>query len=610
MTTRTPAEIAPRSDIPEEYTWDTESIYASLSDWEEAIARIESQLPTLAALQGRLSEGPRVLADYFQAAEEMLRALGKVRVYASNHHAVDTTDQAASGNHSRAMGLCARARAAIAYAEPEMLGIGLETLRRWAAEEPRLAIYKHFFDELEHRQPHVRTAKVEELLKQVADPFGAASATHGILADADLRFAPATDSEGEELEVGQGSIGALLVHRDRHVRRTAWESYSDAHLTHKNTMANCLLAGVKQNVFMARARGYASALEGALAPNHIPVEVYHNVVDTFRRNLPTWHRYWRVRRQALGYDELHVYDIKAPLTARTPTVPFEQAVQWIVEGLSPLGEAYVEVLRHGALEERWVDVYPNKGKRAGAFSTGVPGTFPFILMSYVDDVYSLSTLAHELGHSMHSYYTWSHQPYVYAGYTIFVAEVASNFDQAVVRDYLLRTQHDPDLEIALIEEAMSNFHRYFFIMPTLARFELEIHQRIERGDALSADAMSELMTALFAEGYGREVEIDPERIGITWAEFPTHLYSNFYVYQYTTGISAAQALAGRILAGEQGAIESYLGFLQAGSSLFPLDALRRTGVDMASPEPIQDAFDYLASLVDRLEGLTAQGKRS
>jgi oligoendopeptidase F len=278
-------------------------------------------------------------------------------------------------------------------------------------------------------------------------------------------------------------------------------------------------------------------------------------------------------------------------------------VEWIAAGMRPLGDEYVEALRRGTLEQRWVDVYPNKAKRSGAFSTGSPGTHPFILMSYTDDVFSLSTLAHELGHSLHSYYTWKYQPIVYGRYSLFVAEVASNFNQALVRDYLLRSMPDRDFQIAVLEEAMSNYHRYFFIMPTLARFELEIHERTERGEALTAQGLKQLMADLFREGYGDEVEMDEERVGITWAQFATHLYSNFYVYQYTTGIAAANALASRVSAGEEGAVTAYLDFLKAGNAVYPLDALQAAGVDMRSPESVQRAFALLESYVDRLEQL-------
>jgi len=544
-----------------------------------------------------------------EVLQDLVRSLGMIRVYASNNHNVDTTDQAGAAQNDRAMGLYARAIAAIAFAEPELLALGAEALRHWMVQEPRLRIYAHYFDELERRKPHVRSEEVEELLGRVLDPFRTASATHAVLADADLSFRPAhpQDEASEPVQVTQGNIEALLSSPDRELRRTAWQSYADAHLAMKNTMANCLATGVKQNVFRARARRYGSALEAALGAYNIPKSVYYNVIETFRRNLPTWHRYCRIRRAALGYDRLQVYDIKAPLSSQAPRVEYGWAVDQICEGVRPLGEEYVRVMRQGVLEGRWVDVYPNRGKRSGAYSEGAPGTHPFILMSYTDDLDSLSTLAHELGHSMHSYYSWQTQPIIYCDYSIFVAEVPSNVNQALVRRHLLRANPDRDFQIGVIEEAMSNFHRYFFLMPTLARFELEIHQRVERGEALTAEDMMALMTDLFREGYGGEVVIDEDRIGITWAQFPGHLYANFYVYQYTTGIAGAHALVERMLAGTPGAVEDYMAFLRAGSSLYPLDALKLAGVDLTSPEPVQGAYDYLAGLIDRLAELVGQG---
>jgi oligoendopeptidase F len=483
------------------------------------------------------------------------------------------------------------------------LAIGFATLRRWLSAEPRLASYAHYIERLERRQAYVRSTEVEEVLRHVSESFNTASATHGVLANADLRFAPASDDNGETYEITQGTINALITHPNRAVRRSAWESYADAHLALKNTMANCLAAGVKQNVFIARARRYESALEAALQPNFIPLEVFHNLIATFRKHLPTWHRYWRIRRQALGYDQLYVYDCKAPLTTQPPKISYAQAIDWICAGMQPLGAEYVDVMKRGLTEQRWVDVFPNQGKRAGAFSMGAPGTHPFIMMSYNDDLFSMSTLAHELGHSMHSHYSFNTQPIIYARYGLFLAEVASNFNQALVRAHLLNTSNNRDFQIAIIEEAMANFHRYFFIMPTLARFELEIHERVERGQALTAPSLNTLMADLFAEGYGDEVVMDREREGITWAEFSTHMYANFYVYQYATGISAAHALANRILGGAPDAVERYLGFIKAGGSQYPLDILQHAGVDMTTPEPVEQTFGVLASLVDRLEEL-------
>jgi oligoendopeptidase F len=597
------SKVASRAEIPVQYTWDTASVYASHADWEAELARVAAQLPELAAFQGQLGSRPERLAEWLDTAERLMNTVARLYFYASMFHNVDTNDQAAVANHDRAIGMYTRAIAATAFAEPELLAIGFDTLRRWTADEPRLALFAHYFDQLERRQAHVRSAEVEQLLGQLRDPFSGASGIHGIMTDADLHFAPAHTAAGDPLDLAQGNISALLTSPDREVRRSAWESYADAHLSMQNTMAACLATGVKQDVFMARARRYPSALEASLADNNIPVEVFHNLIGTYRSNLPTWHRYWNLRKRALGFDTLAVYDVKAPLTDKMPDAPLAQSIDWICDGMRPLGDAYVTAMRRGLTEQRWVDVYPNQGKRMGAYSHGVHGTHPYILMSYNDDIFSMSTLAHELGHSMHSYLTWQSQPLVYADYSLFVAEVASNFNQAMVRAHLLDANHDRDFQIAVIEEAMANFYRYFFIMPTLARFELEIHERVERGEALTAESMIGLMADLFQEGYGDEVQVDRARVGSTWCQFSTHLYSNFYVYQYATGIAAANALAADIQAGQPGAAENYLSFLKVGGSLYPLDALKLAGVDMATPAPVERAFAVLASYVDRLETL-------
>jgi oligoendopeptidase F len=598
--------IPARKDIAVEHTWDAASIFPSAAAWEVEFGAIERKLPDLAEFRGHLADGAATLADWFAAAEAVEAAVSRLNVYAYMFYAVDSTDQAGAARQDRSRGLGSRVDAAMSFAEPELLAVGIEKLGAWAREEPRLAGYQHYFDILERKRDHVRSAEVEELLSQAADPFGTAASIHSVLANADLAFAPASAGDGDQNEVAQGTINALLASTDREVRRNAWESYADAHLAVKNTMAACITAGVKRDVFVARARRYRSALDAALTPNHIPLEVFHNMLDAFRRNIPTWHRYWAVRRRALGLDRLHVYDTRATLTPSHVPVSYRQAVDWVIEGVTPLGPEYGEALRRGVLEQRWVDIYPNKGKRMGAFSMSAHGTHPFIFLSFNDDIFSMSTLAHEIGHSMHSYYAKATQPIVYAPYGLFVAEVASNFHQALVRAHLLATSPDPEFQVSVIEEAMANFYRYFFVMPSLARFELEVHERIERGEALGADALNDLMADLLIEVYGDEVELRPgdrERVGSTWAQFHTHLYSNFYVYQYATGIAGANWLAERVMAGEADAAENYLAFIKAGGSLFPLDALRLAGVDMTRREPVEKAFTVMAAMVDRLERL-------
>jgi oligoendopeptidase F len=601
MTTTT---LPTRAEIPVEFSWDLASIFPTPASWEASLAGVNARLTETRRFQGHLGEDAEKLADWLEHWQALLKEMQQVVMYAVLDYSTDTHNPAAAARKAQATTLAATVQAATAFAEPELMAIGLDTLRLWQQNHPRLARYGHYLDNLERVSPHVRSAEVEELLGQVEDPFETAANTHGILTNSELTFAMAHNEEGSERrEVTHGTLGPLLTHTDRTVRRTAWESYADAHIAVHNTLANALAAGVKQDVFLARARRYTSSLEAALTPPNIPAAVFHNLIATFRRNLPTWHRYWRLRRRVLGVDTLREYDIKAPLVADPLQVPYTQAVDWICAGLAPLGEEYVNVLRRGALTERWIDVYPNKGKQLGAFSYGGPGTHPFIMMSYTDDLFSMSTLAHELGHSLHSFYSWRAQPVIYARYTLFAAEVASNFNQAMVRDYLLRTQPERAFQIALIEEAMSNFHRYFFLMPTLARFELELHERAERGEPLTAAVLNDLMADLFVEGYGTELVVDRARTGNTWAQFSTHLYANFYVYQYATGIAGAHALARGVLSGEPGAVDRYLDFLRAGGSRYPLDALRQAGVDLCSPEPVDAAFAVLAGYVERLEQL-------
>jgi len=600
--------LPPRSKVDERFTWDRTSVFPDEAGWEQAVETILARLPDLAEFRGHLGDSPEALADWFDANESVHRLMGRAMVYSTMSYSVDTGDQAALARADRARSVAAQLGAATSFALPEMIAIGIPKLREWVNHSPRLAHLGHYFDRIEKLQSRIRSAEVEEVLTQASDPLATALSVHGVLANTDLRFAPAVGADGVEHEVAQGTIGALLTSSDREVRRTAFENYADAHLAVQHALATSLAGGIKRDVFYARARGFPSSLAASLEPNHIPPEVYRNVIQTFRDNVGTWHRYWRIRRKALGLDALKPYDTRAQVGQSTLHVSYEQAVDWISKGVEPLGEEYVAILRRGALEDRWVDVYPNKGKRMGAFSTGVPDTFPFIFMSFNDDIYSMSTLAHELGHSMHSYYARKTQPFIYASYGLFQAEVASNMHQALVRRHLLATQADPAFQVAVIEEAMANFYRYFFIMPSLARLELEMHERIESGGAVTAEYLNELMADLMMEVYGSEVEIsalDRDRIGSTWAQFHTHLYSNFYVYQYATGIAGADHLVERVAGGDASAVAAYLAFLKSAGSMYPLDGLRMAGVDMTSPEPVEAAFATLARMVSRLEELTA-----
>jgi oligoendopeptidase F len=597
-----PQQVPPRQEIAHEDLWNWESVYPSIEAWEAELKAIQAALPSLSQYQGRLAQAASLLADALQVRDSLFSRQSTASMFATIHSETDRLNPAASSMPGKAQAVWGQLLAAASYIEPELLEIGQERLEEWITAEARLGPYRQTLEDLFRKQAHVRSAEVEELLGMLADPFSSIATTASMLTDADFKFAPAHDRQGAEVAVNQGSIHKILASPDREARRSAWESYADQHLAFENTLASNLAASIKANVFNSRARRHANSLEASLFENNIPPAVFYNLIETFRKNLPTWQRYFKVRAKALGLSDLQVYDMWAPLSGQRPAVPFEQAVAWICDGLAPLGKDYVETVRRGCLQERWVDRYPNQGKTSGAFSYGAQGTHPFIVMSYTDEIFSLSTLAHELGHSMHSYLTWKNQPFIYTGYSLFVAEVASNFHQAMVRAHLLEQNPSPAFQIALIEEAMANFYRYFFIMPLLALFELETHQRAERGEALGAQSMNELMADLFQEAYGEAVKIDRARYGITWATFG-HLYADYYVYQYATGISGAHALSHRILAGVPGAAGDYLKFLSTGSALYPLDALKLAGVDMTTPQAVEETFAVLAGYVERLETL-------
>lgn len=594
--------IPARDEIAPEHTWNDQSLFANVEAWKEEFQSVVDGLSEFERFKGHLADGPENMVEVFEVIDNIVRRSGRLFVYAGMSHSVDTSDQDAAGRYGQSQGLRGKVMTAIAFIEPELIAIGEETLFQWVEQEPRLAIYEHYVKDLLRKQDHVRSTEVEEILGMLTDPFAGISGTTRMLTNADFRFQHAKTSSGEEIPLTQGTRNKILTSADRESRQTAWENYADLYLEYKNTLAQNLTTSIKQNVFQMRTRKHASTLEAALFENNIPVEVFHNLIDTFKQNLPTWHRYWDIRREILGLDKLHPYDIWAPLTNDQPAVPYPQAVEWILEGLEPLGEEYVDILRSGCTTNRWVDIYPNQGKRSGAFSSGAPGSHPFILMSYNDTVFSLSTLAHELGHSMHSYLTWENQPIVYSDYSLFVAEVASNFHQAMVRAHLLNQNPDPNFQISVIEEAMANFHRYFLIMPTLACFELEMHEAVERGESVTSERMIELCADLFAEAYGSGMEIDRERVGILWATFG-HLYVDYYVFQYATGISGAHSLSKRILSGAEDAVEDYLSFLKAGSSLYPIDALKMAGVDLTKSDAVEESFKVLAGMVDRLEEL-------
>lgn len=599
-----PNSIPVRAKIKHEHTWNAESVFADSSAWQAEVQRILADLPAIKSFQGRLAESADVLLQAFQAYESLMARTYVALTYASFSYAVDTTDAAAAAMRDKAGAMYGQVAAAVSFLQPELLALGKARLDQWLQQQEGLATYQHYLDNLFRKQQHIRSAEVEEVLGMVNDPLGGFYHASSMLTNADFKFKSVKDSSGQAYEITQGNYDVQLMGlADRRVRKAAYNAYMDRHLEYKNTLASSLAHNIKANVFNMRVRKHESTLAASLFDLNIPTTVFFNLVDTFRARLPVWHRYFDIRRKALGLKKFSYYDMWAPIASKKAKIPYQKAVEMICQSLAPLGQEYVQTIRQGCLVDRWVDVYPNQGKTQGAFSSGAPGTHPFILMSYTDGMVSMSTLAHELGHSMHTWYSNRSQSVINMDYSLFVAEVASNFNQAMLRAHLLETVKDKNFQIELLLEAVgSNFFRYFFQMPTLARFELETHQRAERGDALTADGMIDLMADLFAEGFGPHFDLDRQRVGMTWATFP-HLFTDYYVYAYATGISGAHALSNRILRGEPGAAQDYLTFLQAGNSDYPLNVLQRAGVDLTTPQAVQETFDVMEGYIDRLERL-------
>ncbi|MBB6480050.1 oligoendopeptidase F [Spirochaeta isovalerica] len=591
-----------RSDIPKEQTWNAEAVFPDRAAWKKAFEELKKELPVIDGFEGTLSSSPDNLIKWLKKEEELSRKAEKLGFYAYMAMAVNGDDAEATSMVSQIQSMGADLNARSAFADPEILAMDEKKLRGWLESEKELAPYRHSLEDLIRTRPHVRSGEVEEVLGLVSDPFGSVEMTFNMLSSMDMKIKDAVGKDGGSMDVTQSNIEEIKKHPDRKIRQSGMENYADAYLGLRHTYAGNYIASAKQTATLAKIRGYDSVLQYKLSPYNIPTDVFHNLIDTFKSKLPVWHRYWDVKRRLLKLDEMRPYDIWAPLTEKQPEYSFTEAVDLIGKGMAPLGDKYVSTVRKGCLEDRWVDYGRNKGKSQGAFSYGTYDTYPCIMLSYDNTLTEVSTLAHELGHSMHSYLTHENQSYSDSHYSMFVAEVASNFNQAMVRDYLFKTDEDRDFQLAVIQEAMDNIHRYFFIMPTLARFEFEVFRRLEAGEPLNADILQEIMSGFYAEGYGDALKDDEERTSITWATFG-HLYEPFYTFQYATGISAAHALCYGILDGKENAVENYLKFLSLGNSVYPLEALATGGVDMMSSEPVEAGFKVLEALIDRLEKL-------
>ncbi len=590
-----------RDEIPAEFTWNLESIFSTNDDWERDFQALQQRLRELETLKGTLSQSGQMLLAVLQKRDELSKELERLYVYASMRKDEDTTNSTYQGMADRAIQLYVRFSTIASYIEPEILALPQDKLDRFIKETLGLALYGQQLDDLNRKRAHIRSAEVESILAAAGEMAEAPGSVFTMIDNADLKLPTIKDEAGEEVELTKGNYQLFIRSTNRRVRKDAFEGLHSTFLKQRNTIASTLAAQVKTDIFYATQHNYSSSREHALARYNIPVSVYDNLVETVSEHVPLLNRYLKLRKRILQLDELHMYDLYVPIVEETrEEISYQQARDTVVAALAPLGENYLDTLKKG-FTKRWIDVYETSGKRGGAYSGGAYTTQPFILMNYQNNRDSMYTLAHELGHSLHSFYTRKYQPYQYGDYTIFVAEVASTLNEGLLTEHLLKTTSDPTLRLAILNHSLEGFRGTLFRQTMFAEFEQLIHTRAEQGEPLTADSLSALYHGLNEKYYGGETFID-ELIDIEWARIP-HFYSSFYVYQYATGISAASALVQQILHEGKPAVERYLKFLSSGSSDYSIELLKKAGVDMTSPEPIRQALALFESHLVQMEEL-------
>ena len=590
-----------RDEIPVEDTWELEAIYENDQQWEEEFNEIKALIPEIKEYKGKLAESADKLYNALQKQDEITIKLGKLYTYAHMRYDQDTTNSHYQGLNDRAANLATQVSSELAFVVPEILSVPEETIKQYLNDKEELRLYEHALDEINRERPHVLSKEEEAILAGVSDVTSSSSNTFGMLNNADMKFPTIKDENGEEVEVTHGRYIRFLESSDRRVRKDAFKAVYDTYGKFKNTFASTLSGAVKKDNYYAKVRNYDSARQAALDSNNIPEDVYDNLIKTVHNRLDLLHRYVKLRKKALGLDELHMYDMYTPLVSEVKMeVSYNEAKEYIVKGLEPLGEEYKNILEEG-FSNRWVDVQENVGKRSGAYSSGTYGTRPYILMNWQDNVNNLFTLAHEFGHSVHSYYTRENQPYPYANYSIFVAEVASTTNESLLNHYLLENTSDKKEKLYLLNHYLEGFRGTVFRQTMFAEFEHMIHKKAQDGEPLTPDLLSSLYYDLNKKYFGEDLVIDDE-IALEWARIP-HFYYNYYVFQYATGFSAAASLSNQILEEGDEAVSRYIDFLKAGSSDYPIEVLKKAGVDMTSSKPISDALDVFESILNEMENL-------
>lgn len=594
-------KIPERGEIAEQFKWDTTDIFPSDDAWQKECAALGGEIEKLRGYAGKLGSSADMLYGYLNDANEIGDRFESVYLYASLCQDKDTRVADYQAMAGKAMSLYVELEAAESFDTPEILAIDDKTLERFYAEKPELELYRRYIDIVRDRREHTLSDAEEKLLAAAGDMAEVSHDTFTKLSNADMTFPDAIDSEGGHHPLSNGSFVHCLESTDRALRKDAYEKFYSVYKSSVNSIASMLGGQIKQLKFFADARKYPNTLAAALGRTRVPESVYRNLVDTVNKNLDKMHRYVALRKKLLGVDELHMYDVYAPMVGDVEmNIPYEQAKETVYDALAVLGDDYRAILKEG-FENRWIDVYENAGKRSGAYSSGGAKPHPFVLLNHKDNLDSMFTLAHEMGHAIHSYHSVHNQPLPYQNYVIFVAEVASTCNEALLMEYLLERTTDKRQRAYLINYFLEQFKGTLYRQTMFAEFELRINELNAAGETLTADLLCKEYKALNAKYFGEDMVTD-DTIALEWARIP-HFYLNYYVYQYATGYSAAIALSRRILKEGAPAVKDYIGFLSGGCSKDPIDLLKGAGVDMSSPKPVQDALDLFGELITEMENL-------
>lgn len=594
-------ELPKRSEVRVEDTWKIEDMYASVEAWNNDLEKLKKKGAELAAFRGRLGESAAVLYQACKTYDEIDTIGGRVFNYAQRCSDVDTTNTENQTLVMKATSVYTGIAEQAAFFTPELLLVPEETLNRFFAEQQELGVFRNFVDEILRGKEHTLAPEQEALLASASEVLETSDNVFSMFNNADLTFPEITDENGEKVRLTHGRYVPFLESPDREVRKAAFEAMYATYRSYRNTLAATYAGKLKAHWFSAKTRKYHSCLEAAVDRNNVPSSVYHNLIEAVHQNLDKMYRYVALRKKLLGVEELHMYDLYVPLVKEANVqIDFEEAKKTVYEALEPLGEDYRKVIKEG-FENRWIDVYENEGKRSGAYSAGCYGVHPYVLLNYNGTLDNEFTLAHEMGHAMHSYLSNKTQPHIDAEYVIFVAEVASTCNEVLLMQHLLKKTTDRVQRAYLINHFLESFRGTIYRQTMFAEFELLTHEMCEQGEALTPDALSRVYYELNQKYFGDQLVVDRD-IEMEWARIP-HFYYNFYVYQYATGFSAAVALANRILKEGRPAVEDYLKFLSGGCSKSPIELLRIAGVDMATPQPVNEALKFFGELLDEMEEL-------